>query len=58
MRMKGGMGHPWFILLSILGILVGIFMVTQGMGGKSLGPSIVLIIGIFVVIKEILDIFH
>jgi len=53
-----GTGNMYFVLLSIVGILVGIFMITQGLDGKSLGPTVVLIIGIFVVIKEILDIFH
>ena len=56
--MKGSGGNMYFILLSIVGILVGIFMVTQGLDGKSLGSGTVLVIGIFVVIKEILDIFH
>lgn len=55
-RMKGSSG--WFVLLSVLGILVGLFMVSRGMGGEGLGSGMVLAIGIFVVIKEILDIFH
>ena len=56
--MKGSGGNMYFVLLSIVGILIGIFMVMQGLDGKGLGSGVVLIIGIFVVIKEILDIFH
>ena len=56
MSMKGASG--WFVLLSIIGILVGIFMVVTGWGGNSLGPSVTLILGLFVVVKEILDIAH
>ena len=48
----------YFVALSVVGILVGLFLVSQGLSGKPLDASIVLIIGIFVVIKEILDIFH
>jgi hypothetical protein len=53
-----GTGNMYFILLSIVGILIGIYMITQGLDGKSLGPTVVLVIGIFVVVKEILDIIH
>ena len=53
-----GTGNMYLILLSIVGILIGIFMIMQGLDGKSLGPAVVLIIGIFVTIKEVLDIFH
>lgn len=56
MKMKGAGG--WFVLLSIIGILVGVVMVITAWGGNSLGPTVTLLIGIFVVIKEILDIAH
>lgn len=46
----------FFTVLSILGIFVGAFMVQRGASGHSLGPTLLLIIGIFVVFKEILDI--
>lgn len=49
---------PYFVLLSILGILLGIFLVKQGLEGHGLSATAVLIIGLFVVGKEILDIFH
>ncbi len=54
--MKGAGG--WFVVLSIIGILVGIFLVITGWGGNSLGSGMTLIIGLFVVVKEILDIAH
>ena len=53
---KGAAGY--FILLSIIGVLVGLFLISHGMSGNSLGPAITIAIGIFVVIKEILDIVH
>ncbi len=56
MNMKGAGG--WFVLLSIIGILVGIMMVITAWGGSSMSPMITLLVGIFVVIKEILDIAH
>ncbi len=48
----------FFIVLSVVGILIGIGMVFYGWAGGSLSPIFVLIIGLFVVFKEILDIFH
>ena len=55
-NMKGT--APYFVALSILGILVGIFLVSRGLDGTGLSATLALMIGIFVVIKEILDIFH
>lgn len=52
--MKGK--SSFFIGLSVLGILVGVFLAWQGASGQSLGPSLLLAIGVFVIIKEILDI--
>ena len=54
--MKGN--HAIFALLSIVGIIVGILLVMRGYGGEGLGPIVTLILGIFVVIKEVLDLFH
>ena len=54
--MKGT--SSYFIILSIIGILVGLSMIFLGWGGNGLSPLITLILGIFVVFKEILDIFH
>ncbi len=55
-RLKGGGGY--FVILSIIGILVGMYMLSQGFGGKDLSSGTTIIIGLFVVFKEILDIFH
>lgn len=52
---KGAGG--WFVILSIIGILVGLWMLSQGFGGKGLGSGTTLIIGTFMVIKEVMDIF-
>ena len=49
---------PWFIGLSVLGILVALFMAYRGWGGSGLGAGLTLAIGVFFVIKEVLDIFH
>jgi len=54
--MKGA--APYFVALSIIGILVGLFLVSRGLSGTGLSATLTLIIGLFVVIKEILDIFH
>ena len=49
---------PWFIGLSVLGILVALFMAYRGWGGSGLGAGLTLAIGVFFVITEVLDIFH
>ena len=46
----------FFTALSVLGIFIGGFMVTRGIGGEGLGAALTLFIGGFVVIKEIMDI--
>ena len=51
-------GSYYFIILSIVGIFVGIAMIIVGFGGNSLSAPIVVILGFFVLFKEILDIFH
>ncbi len=52
-------GTPaYFVMISVLGIMVGLFLVFMGVNGTGLNPMLTLIIGIFVTIKEILDIFH
>ena len=54
--MKGS--SPIFLLLSVIGILIGLFLINHGLSGKDLPAFFVLILGIFVTIKEILDIAH
>ena len=47
-----------FQILSGFGILVGLFMVVHGMFiGKELGVFLTVLIGFFVTVKEIMDIF-
>ncbi len=48
----------YFVALSILGILVGLYLVMQGLVGNSVAGNAALLIGLFFVIKEILDIYH
>ena len=45
----------FFIILSIVGVLVGVFMISQGLWGEGIGAPLTLAIGIFVAIKEIMD---
>lgn len=47
----------FFTYLSVFGVLVGLFLVTQGMWGGGIGPTLTLIIGIFVATKEVMDMF-
>ena len=46
----------FFTALSIFGVLVGLFLVSQGMWGDGIGKLLTLMVGIFVTVKEILDI--
>lgn len=48
----------FFIIVSVLGILLGIFMFIRGLGGDGLSALAVLAIGAFITFKEVLDIFH
>ncbi len=47
-----------FILLSIIGIVIGLFLASTGLNGQGLGATATLIVGIFFTIKEILDILN
>ena len=44
--------------LTFIGIGIGVWLLLRGMGGKSLWPAILLIIGIFITIKELMDMMH
>jgi len=52
--MMGGI----FILLSIVGIGIGLFLANTGFQGQGISATVTLLVGIFFVIKEILDIFN
>jgi hypothetical protein len=56
MTMKGHGG--WFVLVSIIGIFLGIWLAWHGANGNGLGSLAILVIGIFITIKEILDMVH
>ncbi|MBI2141939.1 hypothetical protein HYU15_00430 [Candidatus Woesearchaeota archaeon] len=45
----------FFTALSVIGIMVGVFLVSRGVGGHGIGATVTLIIGIFVTVKEIMD---
>ncbi len=47
-----------FILLSIIGIGIGLFLANTGFNGQGLGATATLLVGIFFTIKEILDIIN
>ncbi len=52
-------GHGmFFIVFGLIGVLLGLFLVSHGLGGNGLSAPFVLAVGIFVVIKELLDIVH
>ena len=45
----------FFTMLSAFGVLVGLVLISQGMWGSGLPKFATLLVGIFVTIKEILD---
>jgi len=45
----------FFLVVSMVGVLVGLFLITQGMWGDGIGKTVTFGVGIFVTIKEILD---
>ena len=45
----------FFVFLSIFGVLVGLFLISQGLWGDGIGGTLTLIVGIFVTVKETLD---
>lgn len=44
--------------LTLIGIGLGVFLATRGINGHGLGSLFTAIVGIFVVVKEVLDIFN
>ncbi|MBI2664030.1 hypothetical protein HYX10_01670 [Candidatus Woesearchaeota archaeon] len=47
----------FFTILSSLGVLVGLFLISQGLWGSGIGATLTLFVGVFVTVKEILDMF-
>jgi hypothetical protein len=48
----------YFIVLSIFGIGLGLFLAIRGFQGDGLGPLALIAVGLFMMIKEILDIVN
>ena len=44
-----------FKVLSIVGVLVALYLVWQGLLGDGLGKNLTLFVGVFFAIKEVLD---
>ncbi|MBI2971734.1 MAG: hypothetical protein HYY37_04935 [Candidatus Aenigmarchaeota archaeon] len=47
-----------YLFLSIFGVGIGLWVTWQGVTGNSLGGIALIAVGVFMVIKEILDIVH
>ena len=47
----------FFTVLSIFGVFVGLFVTTQGLWFDGMGAFLCVLIGLFVTVKEIMDIF-
>ena len=52
------MGLGLYKSLTFIGIGIGIWLLLRGMGGKTLWPIILLLVGIFMTIKELMDMMH
>ncbi len=44
--------------LTLIGIGIGIWLLMRGISGKTLWPAILLFVGIFMTIKEAMDMMH
>ena len=47
-----------FVVWSILGIILAIFVTIKGFRGEGLSATFTFFLGLFFIIKEIADIFH
>ncbi len=54
--MKKGMGGPLDLLHSVVVFLIGIFLISHGLGGNSIGPVFLVILGIVLIILEVIAI--
>lgn len=52
------MGLGLYKSLTFIGIGIGIWLLLRGVSGKTLWPIILLLVGIFIVIKELMDMMH
>ncbi|MBI3037192.1 hypothetical protein HYY73_05600 [Candidatus Woesearchaeota archaeon] len=44
--------------LTLIGIGIGLWLLLRGISGKTLWPVILLLLGIFITIKELMDMMH
>ncbi len=44
--------------LTFIGIGIGLWLLMRGISGKTLWPAILLLVGVFMVIKELMDMMH
>ncbi len=44
--------------LTFIGIGIGILLLMRGLSGKTLGPIVLVLLGIFIAVKELMDIMH
>ncbi len=52
------MGLGLYKSLTFIGIGIGIWLLMRGISGKTLWPAILLLLGIFITIKELMDMMH
>ena len=55
---KEFMGFGFYKSLTFIGIGIGIWLLMRGISGKTILPAILLIIGVFMTIKELMDMMH
>lgn len=55
---KEFMGFGFYRSLTFIGIGIGLWLLLRGIGGKTLWPPILLLVGIFITIKELMDMMH
>ena len=44
--------------LTFIGIGIGVWLLLRGISGKTLWPIILLLVGLFITIKELMDMMH
>src|SRR3989338_1803176 len=44
--------------LTFIGIGIGIWLLMRGIGGRTIWPAVLVLLGIFITIKELMDMMH
>ncbi|MBI2143281.1 hypothetical protein HYU20_02985, partial [Candidatus Woesearchaeota archaeon] len=52
------MGIGLYKSMTLIGIGIGVWLLLRGIGGKTLWPVILLLLGVFITIKELMDMMH